>query len=486
VTIESTRPQTHPTAGARTGTPGQGAPVLTAAGLITVLMGAALAPIDLFIVNVALPTIQADLHASAATLEWVVAGYGIGFALLLVIGGRLGDAFGRRRLFSVGLAAFTVTSLVCGLAPNATVLVLARAAQGAAAAMLVPQVLSIIQATAAGERRARMLGYYGATGGISMVIGQLLGGVLVSANLAGAGWRPIFLVNVPIGLLTMLLARRTLPESRATNPLGVDLWGTLLLGVSLLALLVPLMEGGGLGWPAWCWLLLAAFPVTSTAFYLVERRLEERGGVPLLPPSVLRVPSMRRGLMIAVPFFGGFGGFMFVYALLLQNGLRLSPLESGLALTPTALSFLVTTLLVARLVERFGRWVMVVGAAVLVVSLLVLIGTTLLAWPHLTVLDLVPGTLLFGIGQGLAAPTLFRLILSRVPAESAGVGSGMLTTTQQTSLALGVATLGSLFAALSAPGSIGFEYALVIVSGVQVLTSLALGLLAAGLPDPRA
>jgi MFS family permease len=485
VTIESTRPQTHLPAGARTGTPGAGAPVLTAAGLITVLMGAALAPIDLFIVNVALPTVQADLHASAATLEWVVAGYGIGFALLLVIGGRLGDAFGRRRLFSVGLGAFTLTSLVCGLAPNATILVLARAAQGAAAAMLVPQVLSIIQATAAGERRARMLGYYGATGGISMVIGQLLGGVLVSANLAGAGWRPIFLVNVPIGLLTMLLARRTLPESRAANPVGVDLWGTLLLGLSLLALLVPLMEGSELGWPLWCWLLLAAFPLVGTVFYQVERRLEARGGVPLLPPSVLRVPSMWRGLLIAVPFFGGFGGFMFVYALLLQDGLRLSPLQSGLALTPTALSFLVTTLLVARLVARFGRWVMVAGAAVLVVSLLVLIGTTLLTWPHLSVLDLVPGTLLFGVGQGLAAPTLFRLILSRVPAESAGVGSGMLTTTQQTSLALGVATLGSLFAALSAPGSVGFAAALVIVSSVQVLTSITIGLLAAGLPDPR-
>jgi hypothetical protein len=290
-------------------------------------------------------------------------------------------------------------------------------------------------------------------------------------------------VNVPIGLLAMLLAHRTLPETRAANPIGVDLWGTVLLGASLLALLVPLMEGAGLGWPLWCWLLLAAFPVISAVFFLVERRLEDRGGVPLLPPSVLRVPSMRRGLLIAVPFFGGFGAFMFVYALLLQDGLHLSPLESGLALTPTALSFLATTLLVARLVERFGRWVMVAGAVVLVVSLLVLIGTTLLAWPHLGVLDLVPGTLLFGIGQGLAAPTLFRLILSQVPAESAGVGSGMLTTTQQTSLALGVATLGSLFAALSA--STGVEHALVIVSSVQVLTSIAIGLLAIGLPDPR-
>ena len=461
------------------------APALTPAGLITVLLGAALAPIDLFIVNVALPTIQSDLRASAAALEWVVAGYGIGFALLLVIGGRLGDALGRRRMFSVGLAAFTLTSLACGLAPTAAVLVVARVAQGAAAAMLVPQVLSIIQSSTRGEHRARTLGYYGATGGISMVIGQLLGGVLVSANIGGLGWRPIFLVNVPIGLLAIWLARRTLPESRAANPIALDIRGTALLAAALLALLVPLMEGNGLGWPSWCWLLLAAFPLIIFAFVRIERRLEGVGGVPLLPPSVLRVPSMRRGLVIAVPFFAGFGGFMFVYALLLQNGLRLGPLGSGMALTPAAVSFLVTTLLTARLVARFGRLVVVAGAVVLVAALLVLIGTALLTWPNLGVLHLVPGTLLFGIGQGLAAPTLFRLILSRVPAESAGVGSGMLTTTQQTSLALGVATLGSLFAALSAPGPAAMEHALVIVSSVQVLASICIGVLAAGLPDPR-
>ncbi|MBB6381108.1 MFS family permease [Pseudonocardia eucalypti] len=458
---------------------------LTTAGLFTVLMGAALAPIDLFIVNVALPTIQADLRASNATLEWVVAGYGIGFALLLVLGGRLGDAFGRRRLFSVGLAAFSLTSLVCGLAPNALTLVVARAAQGAAAALLVPQVLSIIQAGTAGERRARVLGYYGATGGISMVIGQLLGGVLVSADLAGLGWRPIFLVNVPIGLLAMWLARRTLNESRATDPVGLDLLGTPLLGATLLALLVPLMEGHGLGWPWWCWALLAAFPVLLVGFFQVERRVEARGGAPLLPPSVLRMAPMRHGLFIAVPFFAGFGGFMFVYALLLQNGLRLSPLGSGLALTPTAVAFLVTTLLVARLVNRFGRRVMVAASLVLVLSLLVLIGTVLSTWPALTVWHLVPGTLLFGIGQGLAAPTLFRSILSRVPADRAGVGSGVLTTTQQTSLALGVATFGTLFAVLSAPGGVAFAHALTVVSTIQILTSILIGALALRLPDPR-
>ncbi|KAA9166774.1 MFS transporter [Amycolatopsis acidicola] len=455
---------------------------LTGAGLGTVLLGAALAPIDYFIVNVALPTIDADLHASTATLEWIVAGYGIAFGLLLVVGGRLGDAFGRRRLFIAGMSAFTLTSLICGLAPNATVLVLARIAQGAAAALMVPQVLSIIQATTAGERRSRMLGYYGATGGIAMVIGQLLGGVLVSADIAGTGWRPIFLINVPFGLLGVVLARRTLPETRANDPLRVDRLGTALFGLTLLSLLVPLMEGRALGWPVWCWLALAALPFLAIAFVVVERRLESRGITPLLPMSVLHVPSMRRGLAIAVPFFLVFGGFLFVYALALQDGLGLGPLGSGLALTPLAVAFLVMSLLSSRIVQRLGTRTIVLGASVQLLGLLILIGTVLAEWPALDALALAPGTLVFGAGQGLAAPTLFRVILSRVPTENAGAGSGMLTTTQQTSLALGVATLGTLFATLAMSGT---EHALVIVMITQAVLLAGIALAATRLPDPR-
>jgi len=451
---------------------------------MTVLLGAALAPIDLFIVNVALPTIGTDLRAGTAALEWIVAGYGIAFALLLVVGGRLGDAFGRRRLFTVGLAAFTLTSLICGLAPNATVLVLARVAQGGAAALMVPQVLSIIQATTSGERRARVLGYYGATGGISMVIGQLLGGVLVSVDLAGAGWRPIFLVNVPIGLAGLLLARRTLPETRASNPVGVDRWGTVLLGTTLLTLLVPVMEGRALGWPIWCWVLLAACPLAAVGFVMVERRMEARGGNPLLPTSLARLPSMRHGMAIAVPFFGGFGGFMFVYALTLQDGLHLGPLAAGLALTPMAVAYLVFALLSSRLVARFGRRVMIAGAAIQLLGLLLLIGTVLLTWPNLGVLSLAPGTLIAGAGQGMIAPTLFRLVLSQIPTESAGAGSGVMVTAQQTSLALGAATLGTLFAALSS-GSAGFQGAVVTTTAIQAALTLCIAVGARRLTDPR-
>lgn len=216
-----------------------------------------------------------DLGASPATLELLVAGHGIAYALLLVLGGRLGDAFGRRRLFLVGMAAFGITSLLCGLAPSIEFLVAARVAQGASAAFMVPQVLSTIQATMAGSQRARALGAYGATAGLSMVIGQLLGGALVSADLSGTGWRPSFLVNVPVAAVGLVLAARLVPETRSSDPARVDLQGTLLLGAAVPALLLPLMEGRSAGWPAWMpgsarWFRLP--PVTRAGAGRLRRR----------------------------------------------------------------------------------------------------------------------------------------------------------------------------------------------------------------------
>ncbi|MEC3982758.1 MFS transporter [Amycolatopsis sp. H20-H5] len=460
-------------------------PGLTPAGLVTVLLGAALPIIDFFIVNVALPTITTDLRASTATLEMVVASYGITYAVLLVVGGRLGDSFGRRRLFLWGLTLFTLTSLACGIAPTAGTLVMARAAQGASAALMLPQVLSIIQATTTGERRSRALGLYGATGGIATVIGQLVGGALVAADLWGTSWRPIFLVNVPIGIVGLLLARKTLPESRAHHPLGVDRWGTVLLAATLLSLLIPLMEGRALGWPVWSIVLLALFPFAAAGFAHGERRLERRGGMPLLPPSVMRMPSVRRGLLVGVPFFAGFGSFMFVYAVTLQEGLHLGPMGSGAALTPMAVGFFTISLVSSKLVSRYGQKVVVAGGVLLLLGLLTLIGTTMLAWPELNVVDLAPSMLLIGVGNGLTMTTLFRVVLSRVPTDLAGVGSGVMTTTQQTSLALGIATLGSLFASLSAPGSLGMKDAFMLVVGLQLVLVITVITFARRLPDPR-
>jgi MFS family permease len=258
---------------------GQAGAALSPLGLFTVLLGVFLPMTDFFIVNVALPTIDHDLHASSGMLQLVVAGYTIAYAVLLVVGGRLGDTFGRRRLFLAGMAGFTLTSLACGIAPTAVILVLVRAAQGATAAMMVPQVLSTIQAKTEGVERARALGLFGATGGIATVTGQLAGGLLVSANIAGTGWRPIFLVNVPIGIAGLFLARRVIPETRSPAPARIDAAGTTLLAAAVLMLLIPLTEGRSLGWPAWMLALLALSPVAALGFGLAERRLERSGGV---------------------------------------------------------------------------------------------------------------------------------------------------------------------------------------------------------------
>jgi len=458
----------------------QATPTLGVAGLVTVLLGAFLPMLDFFIVNVALPTIDHDLVAGPAVLELVAAGYGIAFAVLLVLGGRLGDSFGRRRLFVTGATAFAVTSLACGLAPTAWTLVAARVAQGASAALLLPQVLATITATTGGQQRARALGIYGAVGGISVVIGQVLGGLLVSADLFGSGWRAVFLLNVPFALLTAVMAVRYVPESRAVQAAGVDLPGTVLLTAALLTLFVPLMEGRAVGWPVWTWVMLAAFPLLATAFLVVERRTERDGRVPLVPLSLMRIPEMRRGLGVALPYFTGFGGFMFVVAIMLQQGLNEDPVTAGWALVPMAVGYFTASLAGPHLVDRFGSRVITVGAIVQGVGLLTLIATVLADWSQFSALRMVPGVALAGVGQGLIGMPLFRVVLSRVPAERAGVGSGVLATAQQSSLSLGVATLGTMFLALTP--SVGMADALAVVLGIQAAGSLAILWLSLRLP----
>jgi EmrB/QacA subfamily drug resistance transporter len=455
---------------------------LTAAGLAVILVGVLLPMIDFFIVNVALPTIDTDLRASQPLLELVVSGYATAYALLLVLGGRLGDSIGRKRLFLAGMAAFTLTSLACGLAPTATFLVAGRIAQGASAAMMVPQVLATIQAATTGERRTRALARYGATGGLAAVLGQVLGGLLVSANIGGLGWRPIFLVNVPIGLAGLVLARKYVPDTRHGAPAPIDGPGTILLGLTVLALLVPLTEGRSLRWPAWTIAMLVIAPIAAAAFVRYEARAERSGRTPLVPPSLLRHQSMRRGLMLALPFFAGFGAFMFCYALLVQEGLHASALEAGLGLVPMAV--LLASLATSRLLARFGAKVLAAGGLLQAAGLVILGVTVYLGWPGLPVAWLAPGLAVAGLGQGLVMSPLFGIVLSEVPPAVAGAGSGVLTTTQQTALALGVATLGSLFLALTADGA-SAAAAFIVVLAIQVVVAAGVAAGARGLPGWR-
>ncbi|MGW5195940.1 MFS transporter [Streptomyces spiralis] len=455
-------------------------PALGGLGLFTVLLAAALPLIDFFIVNVALPTIGEDLHASEAVLELVVAGYGVAYAVLLVLGGRLGDLFGRRRLFLGGMAAFGLTSLACGLAPGAWSLVAARVAQGASAAAMLPQVLATIQAATSGPRRARAMGLYGATAGLSMVAGQILGGVLVAADVWGTGWRSVFLVNVPVVIAGLVLAVRAVPETRSQHPEPVDGPGTVLLALSLLALLAPLTEGRAAGWPVWTWLSLAAFPLVAAAFYAVERRADRQGRTPLVPPSLFRLVSLRRGLALIVPFSIGFSGFMFVIAVALQRGAGLGPVPAGLTLAPMAVVFFFVSLAGPRLVARYGTRVVTAGAVVQLVGVGLMALAVRQSWPHLGVVELLPGAAVAGAGQALQLPIVFRIILSEVPAARAGVGSGVMVTAQQSSLALGVATLGTLFLSL-VPGS-GMRDALMITLLAQLAGVVLTGLLSLRLP----
>ncbi|MCT9082029.1 MFS transporter [Streptomyces fulvoviolaceus] len=461
-------------------------PALGGLGLFTVLLAAALPLIDFFIVNVALPTIGADLAASESVLELVVAGYGLAYAVLLVLGGRLGDLFGRRRLFLGGMAAFGVTSLACGLAPTAWTLVAARVAQGAASAAMLPQVLATIQSATAGSRRAKAMGLYGATAGLAMVAGQILGGVLVAATPlsflfgAGTGWRAVFLVNVPVVLVGLFLAARTVPETRAQRPEPVDGPGTVLLAATLLALLAPLTEGRAAGWPLWTWLSLAAFPFLAWSFYAVERRADRLGRTPLVPPSLFELVSLRRGLLLILPFSMGFSGFMFVIAVALQEGAGLGPVQAGLALIPLAVTFLFTSIAGPRLIARYGTRVVTAGAVIQAVGLALIMLAAWRSWPDLGLVALLPGGAIAGVGQALQLPVVFRIVLSEVPPARAGVGSGVMITTQQSALALGVATLGTLFLSL-APG-MGMRNALVTTLLVQLAGVALTGLLSLRLP----
>jgi MFS family permease len=453
---------------------------LHAFGVLVLLAGAFLPIADFFIVNVALPTIDRTLHASGPTLELIVAGYGVAYASVLVLGGRLGDRYGRHRLFLGGLLAFILASLACGLSPTIWVLIGARIVQGGAAAMLVPQVLATCHATLDGERKARALALYGATSGIAAVIGQLAGGILVHADIAGTAWRPIFLINIPLGLVVLATARQVVPATRSEHPTGIDLAGTLLFGATLIALLVPLTEGQELGWPAWTWVVLALALVLAIATFHVERGIERRGTVPLLPPSVLRLPSMSRGLAMLLPFSLGFGAFMFVFALTTQDGLHYGALEGGLAILPMAVLFLGGSVLSPKLISRYGRGAMAAGGAVQATGLALIITVILAAWPHVSVLELAGPLALIGAGQSMLFSGLFRVTLADVPAHHAGIGGGTLITLQQSGLALGVATLGTLFLALE-PHGISHAFAAAI--GTQLAIVLILILATRGLPS---
>jgi MFS family permease len=455
---------------------------LSRAGLVIVLAGFALSNADVFIVNVALTSIGRGLmHTSDNVLELVVSGYGSTYALGLVLGGRLGDCLGRRRVFVYGVAGFTISSALCGLSPSIGLLVGARLLQGMAAALLVPQVLATIQAASAGEARARAIGYYGASAGLSAVAGQVLGGAILTLNVAGYGWRAVFMINVPIGMIILLLARRV-PDTRAERKPGLDYIGTILLGLAMACLLIAVVEGGALGWPAWLWPLLAVAAAAMVALVRFERSSEARGSAPLLPPSILSRQSMRAGLLAVVPFSVGYGSLLFVYALVAQGNFKLDGIESGGVLVPFASAFFVTSFFTPKIAARLGRRIVSLGAACQGTAFLLLALVLGLTWPYVPLLPVLAVLAYLGIGQALVGPTLFRMILADVPASFAGTGSGVLATSQQMATALGAAVGGTLF--LSTARAIGDDYASLVVIGLLTIFSVIVFRISLVLPQP--
>ena len=415
------------------------------APLPVVLAGTFMVVLDFFIVNVALPSMQSDLHASDGAIEWVVAGYALTSAVLLITAGRLGDQFGRRKMFSAGLALFTVASLACGVAASAEALVAARLLQGAAAAILMPNVLSIIGVVYTGADRTRALTAYGLVLGLAAVSGQLIGGLLVQADIAGLGWRTTFLINVPIGLAALALAPKVVPESRNEHASGLDVAGTLLVTAGLTGVVLPLVEGRQHGWPLWTWVSLAAAPLILGAFVAHQRRLAGRGGTPMLDTTLFAQRSFSAGLLTQFTFWGGQASFFLVLALYLQAGRGLSAMTAGLVFTILAASYLVASMASEGLLQRFGPRVLAVGALTLATGHGLLLAAVAEVGVGGSIAPLVPGLLVIGAGMGLVIAPLTTTILSGVDPQRAGAASGMLATTQNVGNALGVAVTGVIF-----------------------------------------
>jgi len=463
-------------------------------GLTVLLLASFMGILDVLIVNVAAPSIQRDLGAGFSTIQMVISGYVLAYAVMLATGARLGDSHGPARVFLLGVLGFTALSAGCAAAPSAAVLIVLRLGQGLAAALMLPQVLALIQVLFPREQRARPLALYGATLGLGAVLGQIIGGALIRADVLGLGWRAVFLVNVPVGLAVAACTPVLLPGQRPAGRRPLDVPGLLLTAVAMTLLIFPLIQGSAEGWPPWVWPAFSGSALTLAALWLVERRRERAGGSPLIPPSLFGGSGFRTGLAIALIFYTGNYGLFLLLAYVFQDGLHLSPLASGVGFLPLGVGFAAASLLSRHLADRYGSRVLLIGAAVMVAGYVILIATLA---PHpaysgpVTALLLAPALLVSGAGQGIVSAPLIGVVLATVRRQDAGAGSGMVLTANQLASSLGVAVLGALFVALlgADPQEAGaglderdFTAALMGCSWLLLALAAAVGLLARRLP----
>ncbi len=400
--------------------------------------------LDALITNVAAPSIRVDLGGGASTMQWLGAAYTLAMAVGLITGGRLGDIAGRRRMFLIGALGFTLGSLLCALARSPEMLIACRGMQGLFGSVMLPQGLGAIKEMFDERETAKAFGMFGPIMGLSSVGGPILAGWLIDADLFGTGWRMIFLINLPLGLLAVLGGLRFLPESRSAQPPRLDLAGVVLAAIASLLLVYPLVQGRELGWPAWAFASLAAAVAVFGLFGWYESRKRRAGGDPLVVPGLFRKRGFTGGLVVGVVFWAGMAGFSLVFSLFLQIGLGYSPLRTGLATVPWSIG-IVAGFGVAQALQRFGRRSIHGGTAVMAVGVVAVAATLHLTGTDVTPWDLVPALIVTGIGMGVLMAPFFDIVLAAVEPHETGSASGALTAVQQFGSALGVAVLGTVF-----------------------------------------
>ncbi|WP_435842267.1 MFS transporter [Streptomyces globisporus] len=414
---------------------------------LTIVMTAAFMDlVDVTIVNIAIPSITRETGASVSAIQWITAGYALAFAAGLITGGRLGDIYGRKRLFLIGIGGFTLASALCGVAPDPEILVAARILQGVTAALMVPQVLSIVHATFPAHERGKVFGLFGAVVGLGAVSGPLLGALLTEWDLFGLGWRPIFLINLPVGIAGLILGAKFISESKAPKAVRLDLRGVALITLAMLMLIYPLTRGHELGWPLWGHLSMVGSLFVFVALVVHQRRKALTDGSPLIELSLFRVKSFAAGIAVQLTFGVGLGIFFLVWTLYMQMGLGWSVLRAGVTGIPFSVAVSVAAgISVQKLVPRFGRKVLQAGALLMIAGLLIYLWESEQYGMGISSWQMAVPLVVMGAGMGLIVAPLTDMVLSEVPKEHAGSASGLINTVQQMGTALGLGLVSVVF-----------------------------------------
>lgn len=414
--------------------------------LVVVALAFVMDLLDTTILNIAIPSIQSDLGASYAMIQWLIAGYSLAFATLLITGGRMGDVFGYKKLFMIGVGGFTLASLLCGLAWNTEILIGARLVQGAMAALMVPQVMSMMQIMYKPHERVAVMGIFGALAGIAASLGPVIGGVLIHFNIAGLEWRPVFLINIPVGLFALYMGWRYLPSGKSSHPLKLDLIGTAIIVATLMLLVFPLIQGRELDWPLWVYIMMASAAPFLALFgwWLAHKNKKDKS--PLIPPVLFKTKTFVTGLLVNIVFQAAMAGFFLPFTLLLQVGLGYEVIKAALTGIPTSIGIAVTiAILGQKLIPKLGRYALTLGTVVMAIGLWVLYFFVQHSGLETTPWEFIPGLLITGVGMGLIMSPIFAVALTDVNPKNAGAASGVLNAVQQLGGAVGVALIGVFF-----------------------------------------